>query len=238
MKATVSFPQKNSRFVTLLVAGASAFLLCCLPARADVLAISIQSPLSVNAGDSGDSFDVLLTNLNGPAVSIAAFAFEISTTSTDITFTGANTGTLLAPYIFSGNSLFGPDITVANTGLDLSASDLFSVFASDITLGTDATVGLGHILFDVSAAAPTESVAVKLAPFPATSLSDDILNDIPISTLISSQVNISGGTTIVPEPSSLILLLTAVPLVWCGRRLGLLRRDFTMCVSQMCREKD
>jgi hypothetical protein len=196
----------------------SAFLLYCLPTRADVLAISIQSPLSVKAGDSGDGFDVLLTNVSGPAVSIAAFTFEISTTSTDITFTDANTGTLAAPYIFSGNSLFGPDITVANTGQDLSAGDLFSVFASDITLGTGATVALGHILFDVSTKAPTESVGVTLAAFPATSLSDDLLNNIPISTLTGSQVNISGGATIIPEPSSLILLLTAVPLVWCGRR--------------------
>jgi hypothetical protein len=218
METKAASPQINSRSATMLMAGMAAFLLCSVPARADLLAISIQSPISVNAGTSGNGFDVLLTNLSGPAVSIAAFTFEISTT-TDITFTATNTATVLDPYIFSGNSLFGPIITVANTGQDLSASDLYSVPASSVTLGTGATAGLGRILFDVSSTAPSETVDVTLAAYPATSLSDDLLNNVPVARLNGGQINISAITSTVPEPSSLILLLTAVPLVWRGRRL-------------------
>jgi hypothetical protein len=99
----------------LWIAAVAIALLGSAPAKADVV-ISIQSPLNANAGDTGDSFDVTLTNTGPSAVSIAAFTFEISAANTDMTFTDANTGTGLAPYIFAGNSLFGPDITVSNTG--------------------------------------------------------------------------------------------------------------------------
>ena len=195
----------------LLIAGILLPLLFCVSARADVMKLSLQSPLDVDAGTSGNSFDVLLTNVSGPAVSIAAFTFEILTTSTDVMLTGANTASVLAPYIFGVNSLFGPDITVTNTGTDLSASDLFSILGSDIILGTGQTIGLGHVSFDVSSSVPSEMVTITLSAFPATSLSDHQANNIPISTLTNGQVNIKAAT--VPEPSSMILLLTALVVV-------------------------
>ena len=46
----------------------------------------------------------------------------------------------------------------------------FFLLGSDITLDAGATVGLGHILFDVSATAPSQTVPVTFAAFPATSL--------------------------------------------------------------------
>jgi len=210
----------NSQFATVLMAGAAAFLLYSVPARAGLLEISIESPINVNAGTSGDGFDVLLTNLSGPAVSLAGFTFEISVPSTDILLSAANTATLLDPYIFSGKSLFGPNITVANTGQDLSASDLYSVIGSGITLGAGATVGLGHILFDVSATAHSETVPVTFAAFPATSLSDDLANNVPINTLTNGQIDIIGT---VPEPSYLLLLLTAGAFLLVGRTLRVSR---------------
>jgi hypothetical protein len=224
MKARAIFRRMNSRLVMTLVAGIAASLLCSVPARADLLTLSLESPLTVNAGTSGHGFDVLLTNASGPAVFIAGFTFEILTASPDITFTDTNTATVLAPYIFGGNSLFGPAIMVTNTGQDLSASDLFIIPASDISLGSGATVALGHILFDVSSLAPSETVAITLAAFPATGLSDSQLNNIPISTLSGSQINIIGSGNAIPEPSSLILLLTGVPLVWVGRKAQRLPR--------------
>jgi hypothetical protein len=66
--------------------------------------------------------------------------------------------------------------------------------------------------------AGSEAVAISLAAFPATSLSDDLANNVPIDALISSQINITGTST-VPEPSSLVLLLIALPLICGGRRL-------------------
>ena len=220
MKVKRSFIPMNSQFATVLVAGAAACLLYSVPVRADSLEISIESPINVNAGTSGNGFDVLLTNLSGPAVSLAGLTFEISVPSTDIQLSEANTATLLDPYIFSGNSLFGPNITVANTGQDLNASDLYSVIGSGITLGAGATVGLGHILFDVSATAHSETVPVTFTAFPATSLSDDLSNNVPINTLTNGQIDIIGT---VPEPSYLLLLLTAGAFLLVGRTLRVSR---------------
>ena len=220
MKVKRSFIPMNSQFATMLVAGAAACLLYSVPVRADSLEISIESPINVNAGTSGNGFDVLLTNLSGPAVSLAGLTFEISVPSTDIQLSEANTATLLDPYIFSGNSLFGPNITVSNTGQDLSASDLYSLIGSGITLGAGATVGLGHILFDVSATAHSETVPVTFTAFPATSLSDDLSNNVPINTLTNGQIDIIGT---VPEPSYLLLLLTAGAFLMVGRTLRVSR---------------
>jgi hypothetical protein len=216
MKVKRSFTRTNSRFATVLMAGVAAFLLYSVPARASML-FSIQSPTNANAGTSGNSFDVLLTN-SGPAVSIAAFTFEISVPSTDIQLSDANTATLMNAYIFSGGtSTFGPHIMVANTGQDLSASDVYSVFGSGATLGTGATLGLGHILFDVSATAASQTVPVIFAAYPATSLSDNLLNNVPIDTLSNGSINVTGSA--VPEPSSLVLVLTAGSLIWVRRTL-------------------
>jgi hypothetical protein len=221
MKVKRSFTRMNSQFATVLMAGAAAFLLYSVPARAGLLEISIESPINVNAGTSSDGFDVLLTNLSGPAVSLAGFTFEISVPSTDIQLSEANTGTLLDPYIFNGNSLFGPNITVPpNTGQDLRASDLYSAIGSGITLGAGATVGLGHILFDVSATAHSETVPVTFAASPATSLSDDLANNVPINTLTNGQIDITGT---VPEPSYRLLLLTAGAFLFFGRTLRVSR---------------
>jgi hypothetical protein len=220
MKVKRSFIPMNSQFATMLVLGAAAFLLCSVPVRADSLEISIESPINVNAGTSGNGFDVLLTNLSGPAVSLAGLTFEISVPSTDVQLSEANTATLLDPYIFNGNSLFGPNITVANTGQDLKASDLYSAIGSGVTLGAGATVGLGHILFDVSATAHSETVTVTFTAFPATSLSDDLSNNVPINTLTNGQIDIIGT---VPEPSYLLLLLTAGALLLVGRTLRVSR---------------
>lgn len=215
MKVKRSFTGMNSRFATVLMAGV-ACLLYSVPARANLLEISIESPINVNAGTSGDGFDVLLTNLSGPPVSIAGFAFEISVASTDVLMSEANTGTLMAPYIFSGHSLFGPNITETNTGQDLKASDVYSVIGSNVTLGVGATLGLGHILFDVSATAPSQTVPVTFTAFPATSLSDDLSNNVPIDKFINGEINITGT---VPEPSYLLLLLTTGAFMLAGRTL-------------------
>jgi hypothetical protein len=217
MQVKASFTRIQSRFTTVLMTGVAAFLLYSVPARADMI-VSLESPINANAGTSGNGFDVLLTNSGPSAVSIAGFTFEISVSSTDIVLTNANTATLLNPYIFSGNSLFGPIITSANTGQDLSASDLSNALGSFTTLGAGTTLGLGHVLFDVSATAPSQTVPVIFAAFPATSLSDELANDVPIDALINGQININGVNGVVPEPSSLVLVLTAGALIWVGFR--------------------
>ncbi|NDQ58860.1 MAG: PEP-CTERM sorting domain-containing protein [Acidipila sp.] len=217
MKADERFPRVSSRFTILLMLAITVFLLSSEPARANTLTISIQSPSSVNAGTSGNGLDIFLTNFNGPAVSIAAFTFEISTSSAVVAFTGADTATQLNPYIFAGNSLFGPNITVANTGGILSASDIFGVPAAGVLLGAGATVGLGRLWFNVSSTATSQLVNLTFTGFPATGLSDEFGNNVAVATLTGGQVNIIATTT--PEPSSLTLMLTAVPLFWGWRKL-------------------
>ena len=221
MKLKASFTRMNSRFTTVLMAGVAAFLLYSVPARADLI-VWIESSINANAGTSGNGFDVLLTNSGPSAVSIAGFTFEISVTGTDVVLTDATTATVVDPYIFSGHSLFGPIIAVTNTGQDLSTSDVYDVLLSGVALGANATLGLGHILFDVSAGAPSQTVPVTFTTFPATSLSDDAGGNVPINTLSNGQINITGTVGNVPESSSLLLLLTAGSLIWIGFRTRLL----------------
>jgi hypothetical protein len=200
--------------VQSLMAIAAAVTLCAItaaPARADGLTVSL-SPLSdVAAGSTGNGFDVLLTNGSPSAVSIEGFFFEVLASSADVTFTGATTGTA-ATYIFGADSLFGPDITAFGSGTgDLGASDLDAV--DQISLAPGSTVGLGHVLFNVSPTAPTETVSFDLAGFPGTSLSDDSGGDVPIDNFTGGKFTIKGAVAGVPEPGTLVLLLAMMPLV-------------------------
>ncbi|HTS11527.1 MAG TPA: PEP-CTERM sorting domain-containing protein [Candidatus Limnocylindrales bacterium] len=200
-------------FLTMILA---AFL-AASPSHADGLIVSL-SPLSdVPAGSTGNTFDVLLSNTSGASVSVAAFFFEVTSSSSDITFTDATVDTS-DPYIFGADSLFGPDIIGSgSTATDINASDLdldFDGFALD----PGVTVGLGHVSFDVASGAPTQTVTFSLAGFPGTSLADAAGNDIPIGTLVGGQFQIIGGVTPAPEPSSLLLLISAVPFAFLRRR--------------------
>src|ERR1700689_4926801 len=103
--------RTDSAWKAALLLGAAALLLPA-PARGS-LVFSVPS-VTANAGDVGDSFDVLLT-YSGSPISVGGFAFEITTTDPDITFTDATTATATA-YIFSGTSLFGPDIVTSSPG--------------------------------------------------------------------------------------------------------------------------
>jgi hypothetical protein len=203
-------------FLMPLVAAIVVCLLAAIPAHADTLTVSL-SPLSdVAAGSTGNSFDVLLTNTSGPAVAIGGFFFEVTSSSSDTTFTDATTATG-TPYIFGSDSLFGPDIIgFGSTATDLNASDLDA--AGSISLAAGDTVALGHVLFDVSPTAATQDVTFTLVGFPGTSLSDEAGNDVPIDTFTGGQFTIEGATAPVPEPSTLILLFSAVPLVLVRRR--------------------
>ncbi len=193
---------------------AATVLACAMTApaaQADELIVSL-SPLSdVAAGSTGNGFDVLLTNGSPSAVSIAGFFFEVLASSPGVTFTGATTGTA-TPYIFGADSLFGPNIAEFGSGSgDLGASDLDAV--DQISLAAGSTVGLGHVLYNVSPTAPTETVSFDLAGFPGTSLSDDLGNDVAIQSFTGGKFTINGAVAGVPEPSTLVLLLAIMPLV-------------------------
>ena len=201
-------------FLTMIIA---AFI-AASPAHADGLIVSL-SPLSdVAAGSTGNTFDVTLTNSSGASASIGAFFFEVTSSSSDITFTDATVDTA-DPYIFGADSLFGPDIVGSNSGTDISGSDLD--LAGDFSLDPGVTVGLGHVSFDVASGAATQTVSFDLVGFPGTSLSDEFGTNIPIGTLNGGQFQIIGAVASAPEPSSLLLLFSAIPLALLPRRSGI-----------------
>jgi hypothetical protein len=183
-------------------------------ARAAVF-LSVQ-PATAAAGSSGNAFDVDLIN-SGPAnLTVGGFSFGIATANSNISFTDANTSTT-DPYIFAGNSLFGPDLSGPTSGQSLSASDFYAIPGLGVTLGAGTTVGLGHVLFDVSPSATAGIFPVGFDVFPMTSLSDPSGNNINVDSLVSGEITITGGMA-VPEPSSLLLFLAAAILV-VGLRL-------------------
>jgi hypothetical protein len=180
-------------------------------ARAD-LVLNIQS-VTVPAGSNGDTLDVTLTNTGPSSVTVGGFSFEISTPTPNINFTNATTATT-APYIFDGQSLFGPNIATT-IGQKLDASDEFKVIGSGTTIGAGAIVGLGHAIFNVAAATPGGPITVSFTPGPATSLSTPAGANIPITTLNTGTITVIP--TAVPEPSVTVLAGVAV-LVGLGAR--------------------
>jgi hypothetical protein len=180
---------------------AAMLLLAPGAARAD-LVFNIES-VSASAGSTGNTLDVTVTNTGPSAVTVGGFSFEISTPTSNINFTDATTATTLAPYIFGGNSAFGPSIAIS-TGQALDASDSFFPFGSGSTLGAGATVGLGHVVFNVASGTPGGPITVSFTGGGFTSLSDPDGNDIPITTLGTGTITVKSGT--VPEPSTSVLL--------------------------------
>jgi hypothetical protein len=168
-----------------------------VPARADII-LTVQS-VTVSAGSSNDALDVTLTNTGPNSVTIGGFAFGLSTT-VPITFTAANISTSTAPYIFTGHSLFGPVISTTPAGQTLEASDNFDVVNAGTTVSAGATVGLGHVLFNVGS---TPGIfVVTLAAFPSTSLSSPSGGNVPFTREVNGTITVG----VVPEPSSVTLM--------------------------------
>lgn len=185
-------------------------LLMIAPVAALLIAASAEASLIVSVGNvfadspsSGNTLEVNLTNTGPVSISLAGFSFEIEVTDPHITFTSATIGTGAA-YVFAGNSLLGPTISTSLPGQILDALDLWAG-GGGATIAAGATVGLGHVFFDVSAGDSQGLVTVMLSPFPATSLSDPNGSNISIDTLTNGSITIA--TSSVPEPSALALAL-------------------------------
>src|SRR5262249_3004242 len=168
MASKQNFSSTSTRLQRLAIGCLAVCFMGAMNSRADLI-VSVGST-SVDAGTTGNPLDVELTNTGPAAVTIGGFSFGVSIANPDISFTDANTSTVLQ-YIFAGNSLFGPDLTGPTSGQSLNTSDVFAGANNGTTLGAGTTVGIGHLLFDVAALAGPGSFAVNLsAPF--TSLSD------------------------------------------------------------------
>lgn len=171
-------------------------------------------------GSSGD-FDVLLTNTGSSAQNIAGFAFELSTTDSNITFTDVTTSTT-APYIFPGDSLFGPDIITSAPGLIVDASD-FSASGNGTDVGAGQTYGLGNVSFSIDPGAVSGDIAtIDFDAYPLTSLSDSFGSNVDFTTA-SGTITVQTSSA-VPEPSTALPLCAAMLagawLIRRGRRIA------------------
>jgi hypothetical protein len=201
--------------LTVLVLLSAVEIFLPMSARADTLDLSLQLPASVSAGGAG-TFNVVLADMSAPGgtgVTIGGFDFEVvvETPDSGVTLTGAEP--TLTGYIFSGNSFvetFGVPLNITSTPTtDLIAND--EALTGGTTLTGGESVDLGEVSFDVSSTAPTEMVDIDFGA--TTDLSDDSnpANPITINNLTGGTLDITGATTAVPEPSTLILLLSVFP---------------------------
>jgi hypothetical protein len=223
--------------VIFLVAGALA-----VPGRAD-LVYSLSGPTTVNAGDSNDVIDVLLTNTGLSDVGITGFSYQFTSSDTDITFTSADTGS--PSYIYAGNSFddvngltlnIPPAVPMPQT---LFASD-FANDATNVAVGAGHTVSLGEVFFDVAAnatpgpftvnfsclvyfdpatsAPPNGIVSQPLADCNSLAFFDANSNVEPLNVDTLSSANIAvAAATATPEPSFLLLLLAGILAIGCAQ---------------------
>jgi hypothetical protein len=184
-----------------LAAAVLAVFIFSLPAKADI-DLSIES-VSGTPGSSG-TFDVLLTNTGGSSQNIAAFNFELSTTDVNITFNDVTTATTTAPYIFPSSGT-GPDIvTPPAGGQTIEAGDYDATFnGTDVAPG--ATYGIGSVAYSIAGGAGIGEIASISFDLTPTSLSDDNFNNVDFNTA-SGTITVTTAVTVVPEPSSLLLL--------------------------------
>lgn len=206
----LSLSTYTGRLASLLVL--AGFMLAA-PRSHAALIFSVQPTGSYSAGSTGNILDIVLTNTDGSAVTISGFSFGITSPTPNISFTAVSTSTNPA-YVFAGNSLFGPDISVSSLpGQSLSAQDLHDTdFA---TVASGATVGLGHVTFDI---APGTAAGPILLSFVAneSSLADGT-SPSPSSLafqLTNGTINVTEAA--IPEPAT--VALTALGLLTLGLR--------------------
>jgi hypothetical protein len=193
-----------SRFRRLFMLVPAVAILISTPVGASLI-ITVGNVFS-NSPSLSNTLDIDLTNTGPASLSLGAFSFEIGVTDPHITFTSASTATVV-PYVFAGNSLFGPIISTSAPSQTLDGSDLWGGVGG-ATVAAGATVALGHVFFDTSAGDSSGSKTVMLSPFSATSLSDPLGVNISVNTLTNGSITIAGAP--VPEPSAATLALVGL----------------------------
>jgi hypothetical protein len=187
------------------------------------LVMSLGNMTGPTAGEG--TFEVLLTNTDpagGATFSVAAFSFELSVpVSSAVQFTGANTDTVSAPYLFNGigQGSIDPSFTLSldpfpNTGFTGSDSTFPLV---DIPIDRGQSFGLGLISYAIIPGAPSGQVQVTFVDF-GTSLATAGESPVVFTTDDrGGAITIAGPA--VPEPSTLVMAAMSVALVALSRRL-------------------
>jgi hypothetical protein len=185
-------------------------------ARADLLLTA--TPVTAASGAVNGTFEVDLTNNGSSAVNVSSFSFEITTSSSDVSFQQSTTGTTIDPYIFAGNSLFGPVNSTNGPGQTLDVSDVAANPGSFTIVNAGEGFGFGEIFFNVAPGAVAQTAAVDFNTNSAfTNISDPAGN---LFTLDFANGGITVVASTVPEPSSWLLLTTVfLAIVFLMRRL-------------------
>ena len=193
---------------TALAVLAGALLLSSVPAKGDGIGIVLSVESVTGAPGSTGTFDVLLENTGTVSQNIAGFAFELSTTDTNITFTDVTTSTTTKPYILAGDSLFGPDILVSTTGQVIDSGDV-SASGNGTDVAPGATYGIGNVGFSIGPGASNGEIAViDISTFPNTNLTASDLSNVDFTTE-SGTITVQTTST-VPEPATALPLAAAL----------------------------
>jgi hypothetical protein len=195
----------------LLPAVIAIGLLGAVSSPAATLLLSLQSVQALSPS-TGNAFEVDLTNNTGNAVVVGGFSFGL-TASPDFIFTSATTATN-SPYIFDGDSFFGPDITSSMGAGFIIAGDI-SLSGSGFSVGNNATVGLGEVFFTVAADVAPGPYTVSFVTG-QTSLSDINTNSIPIGAFNSGTITVPESAA--PEPTTLALFGAPALLLFLARK--------------------
>jgi len=192
----------------------AAHLGCAFPCHAGGLVI--QAPnLSVTPGSSG-TFDVLLLNTNssgGDSFNVAGDTIQLSLTGPlDVAFTDVTIGTTAAPYIYmtsgTGGGPLSFDIPPNNT--QFLASDSEFAKPGFRTFNPGDMFGLLHVSYSVGASTPPGTETIGIDNTGITSLTGSLISPNALSfTVENGSLTVAGA---VPEPSSVIMAATAVPI--------------------------
>jgi hypothetical protein len=200
------------RWISVLAAA----MLATSASRSDADLIVSLPDVVADPGTSA-SFDVLLTNPDAIAVAIGGFTIDLSVNPlAGVQFTGVATSPTDQPYMFAGTGAV--DAASFPFSFDVFPNAAFT--ASDIaftvlseTLGPGETFSLGRVMFEVAGdAVPGLVVPVTLGAF--TGLADEQGSPVDF-TIDNGSIRISGASTPVPEPSSLVISL-ALGLIAAG----------------------
>lgn len=200
--------QSASRLAGLFAVGLA--FLTTSAAHADF--IFTVNDVSAVAGSTGNTtLEVSLTNSGSVASpQIAAFQFQLMVQGTSgVTFADVDTLTASHPYLFGTNTSAPPLSFDAFPNTAFTASDLYTIPNSGVSLGAGQTLGLGRVTFDVSLSA-IGLVPVTLVP----NFNDSLLD--PNGDPIDATYHFVNGSirvlpvAAVPEPASLVLAFLGI----------------------------
>lgn len=201
-----------------LILGALALGSLLGPGRAATAGLVLQVNNSTAAPGGTGSFDVVLRNdpssddSGSSPQTISAFSFGLAVDpDSGVTFTGADTATTSAGYIFTTYQQAGTPFAFSTDGegndpfpgTSFQAGDAVNDPATEsITLAVGQTVGLGHVSYAVAAGTSIGTIITVSLLHDFDSFADQDSNSIVDFAEINGAIAVAT-----PEPSSLVMCL-------------------------------